>query len=329
MTTSSSLPGMRLVLREDSEALLTAIERDCAERGLDQRAGVFGPESASWKVHRESALFLGAGRAMLLQLAHPWVATAIEQHSQVMDKPIARFHNTFRVVYAMMFGALPQALGAARHLYGLHTRIEGEMREDVAAYRRGEHYEANEIAALRWVFATLIESAVLAYEAVLPSLSVEERDAYYAETKTLAALFGIAPAELPADWNAFAAYCREMEESDALGVSAKAGEMGRNLLAGAGSWIKLPRWYRAMTAEWLPERFRLGFGLAFGEEEQHAVERARRVLPGIYTRVPTAVRFVGPWHEAQARLVGRDAGMIARVSNRFWIGETRLPFMNV
>jgi uncharacterized protein (DUF2236 family) len=41
--------------------------------------GVFGPRSVSWQIDRESAIFLGAGRALLLQLAHPWVATATDK----------------------------------------------------------------------------------------------------------------------------------------------------------------------------------------------------------------------------------------------------------
>jgi hypothetical protein len=38
------------------------------------------------------------------------------------------------------------------------------------------------------------------------------------------------------------------------------------------------------------------------------------------------LRFSGPWREAQARLAGRRAGTLTRWSNRFWIGEARLPF---
>src|SRR5579862_8401354 len=117
-----------LVSRADLESLLATLERQT----VDPRAGLFGPNSVTWKISRESALFLGSGRAALLQLAHPWVAAAIAQHSTVLNRPIARFHNTFRVVFTMVFGSLDQALGAARHLYSLHTYIRGELPEGVA-----------------------------------------------------------------------------------------------------------------------------------------------------------------------------------------------------
>ncbi len=61
------------------------------ERGLTGVREFSDPDSMPW-VHCEAGLFLGAGRAALLQLAHPWVAQAIQDHSQVMYMPIVRFH---------------------------------------------------------------------------------------------------------------------------------------------------------------------------------------------------------------------------------------------
>jgi uncharacterized protein (DUF2236 family) len=315
-------PSAQPVSRSQIESLIDSIARSVP----DPRAGIFGPHSVSWKINRESALFLGAGRAALLQLAHPWVATALQQHSTLMQRPIARFHSTFRIVFTMIFGSLAQATRAARHLYELHTHIQGNMAEDVARWPQGSHYQANEIAALRWVYATLIESAVLAYESVLPPLSADELAAYYAESRTLASLFGLPSASLPPDWQSFLIYCREMEQSDALGVSDAARTMAHNLLRGAGSWIKPPHWYRALTAGWLPERFRAEFQLPFGAEEQQAATKARNRLPRWYRHLPASARFMGPWHEAQARLANRKPGLIARTSNRFWIGQAAMPF---
>ncbi|MFP5236455.1 MAG: oxygenase MpaB family protein [Acidobacteriota bacterium] len=310
------------VSRDESEALIAAIEGRTAEAN----DGIFGPGSLTWRINRESALFLGAGRAALLQLAHPWVAVALEQHSHVMSRPIERFHNTFRIVFTMIFGTLEQAKRAARHLYELHTHIEGEMPEAVAQWERGSHYQANEIAALRWVYATLVESAVMAYEFVFPPLSVGDLEAYYAESRVMAALFGLPGDALPANWNSFLGYCRSMEASSELGVSDKARAMGHGLLRGAGSWIKPPRWYRALTAEWLPARFRAEFGLANAPADEAALARARRWFPRVYGTLPRALRFVGPYQEARARLAGRRPGLVARAGNRFWIGEWVMPF---
>jgi len=321
----SSAGAEHFVARAELEQSLAGIAARCSH----PLAGIFGPDSISWKINRESALFLGAGRAAILQLAHPWVATALEHHSNLLADPIARFHNTFRIVLTMNFGTLEQALAAARHLYARHAGIRGQMSEEIAAYRRGSRYEANEISALRWVFATLVESAVLAFEAVMPPLSEAERAAYYDETKTLAGLFGLPAAALPEEWSDFEAYIAEMTRSSALGVTQVARSMAHSILAGSGSWIDPPEWYCALTATWLPERFRAEFGLRFGETEQRRAERALRVLPRVYRWLPAMLRFIGPWHEAVARLAGGRVGWIAELSNRFWIGEPHMPFADV
>ena len=312
------------VSSSDSELLLKAVTRSVT----DPNAGIFGPDSLAWRINGESALFLGAGRAALLQLAHPWVAAALAQHSNLLHRPIARFHNTFRIVFTMVFGSLGQAMAASRYLYALHTRIRGELPEDTAGWARGVHYEANEIGALRWVFATLVESAVIAYECALRPLSAAEREQYYAENKTLAGLFGLPPQALPEDWEAFAEYNRQMHASNELGVSTQAREYAASLLAGSGSWIRPPFWFRALTGSWLPARFRSEFSLGFGPAEQCAAESATRWLPRVYRRLPARMRYVGPWQEAQARLAQRPAGLLTQMSNRFWIGEPWLPFAN-
>jgi uncharacterized protein (DUF2236 family) len=310
------------VTRDDLETHIAAIER----RLVPPIEGVFGTHSITWRVNRESALFLGAGRAALLQLAHPWVAAAIDQHSSVLDKPIARFHNTFRIVFTMIFGTREQAIRASRSLYQLHTRIVGEVPVAVAGYAKGSRYEALHVPALRWVHATLIESAVIAYETVLPALNEAEREAYYGETKVLASLFGIPPEALPAGWSSFKTYIAEMCQSQALGVSERSRIMGQRIMSGAESWLHIPQWYRALTAEWMPPRFREGFDLDFGPSEQGIAQRARRWLPRVYVKLPFAVRCVGPYQEAHARLADRAPGLLTRQSNQFWIGDTRMPF---
>src|SRR5208282_1576948 len=124
--------------------------------------------SVSWKINREAGLFLAAGRATLLQLAHPWVAAAIAEHSRTLHDPIGRFHQTFRIMFTVSFGSVEQAKAAARHLHLRHQGIHGTMPETVGAFAAGSPYEANELHALCWVYATLIDSSVMAYNLILP-----------------------------------------------------------------------------------------------------------------------------------------------------------------
>ena len=288
--------------------------------------GIFGPNSVFWRVNREAALFLGAGRAALLQLAHPWVAVALEQHSSLLARPITRFHNTFRVVFTMIYGSAPQAFRAARSLYQLHTTIAGELPDHVAGYAKGLPYRALHVPALLWVYATLIDSAVMAYQCVHPPLQEAELNAYYAESKILAGLFGLPPESLPSNWQSFQAYLEEMYASQALGVDDRSRLMAHRLITGAGSWIPIPRWYQALTTSWLPPRFREEFRLTFSSRQELRAQRAQRILPRIYGTLPKIMRYVGPCLEAEARLANRSSGMLIRRSNRFWIGQPRMPF---
>src|SRR4029077_8778213 len=90
-------------------------------------AGIFGPHSLMWRIDREAILFLGARRAPLLQLAHPWVSAAIGEHSQTFADPIGRFHRTFNVMFTMVFGTLDRAWAPARRLHRRHAAITGVM----------------------------------------------------------------------------------------------------------------------------------------------------------------------------------------------------------
>ncbi len=310
------------VLPAHIEKLRAELDALPGEPGL----GFFGPDSLTWRINRESAIFLGAGRAALLQLAHPWVAASLVHHSNLMNDAIGRFHSTFRVIYTMLFGTRAQAIAASEQVYRLHTGIRGELPSTVGTRPRGEHYEANEVNALCWVFATLVESAILAYEFVLPPLTPTHREQYYAESKRTAALFGIPSDALPADWWAFTRYAADMMESPLLAVDDNARRLGRSVMSGVGTWIRPPRWYGALTACWMPLRLREGFELSFGAEEEKSVQRTARRLPWVYPRIPRLLRFVGPYHEAEARLRGRTPGPLTRRSNLFWMGQPRLLY---
>ena len=291
----------------------------------EPRAGIFGPGSMNWRINRESALFLAAGRAALLQLAHPWVAAAIAQHSRTLRDPVRRFHNTFRLMFLMSFGSVDEAFSAARRLHRLHESIRGTLPDTVGRFGAGSLYCANEADALSWVYATLIDSSLVAYDLALPPLSVADREQYYAESRRSAALFGIAPADMPRDLTAFASYMQESLQSDMLGVSSGTRRLAHELASGAGSPLPPSFWYRALTIHLLPPRLRQEFDFAYGDRQRIAAERALVWVPRIYPRLPDFLRFVGPYREAHERMSGRSQpSLVVRLSNRIWVGQPSL-----
>jgi len=290
--------------------------------GAKDRAGVFGSGSMMWRIDKEAAIFLGAGRALLLQLAHPWVAAAIAQHSRVLADPIGRFHRTFSYMFTMVFGTTAQAVAAAGRLHDHHARISGRLMNGAGPFAAGSPYRANDVAALRWVHATLMDTALVAHELVHPPLSVEERERYWGEARLLAAFFGIPQDALPQSWTEFAAGNENMWRSDVLTVSSDARRIAGAVLSGAGTRLPTPSWYRALTARLLPARLREDFELPYGECERRETDRALAVLRRCYPWLPDRLRHVGPYQEACARLAGRQRpGATTRLLNLFWIGR--------
>jgi uncharacterized protein (DUF2236 family) len=308
-----------------ADSLERELQRVCASTARATE-GVFGPRSLTWQIDRESAIFFGAGRALLLQLAHPWVAAAIEQHSDTFADPVGRFHRTFSTVFAMVFGTLDQAVSAARRLHRRHAGITGQLPWAAGPFSVGSTYHANAIPALRWVYATLIETALVAYELVLPPLTPQQREQYYRESQLFAGLFGIPKDCLPQNWTAFSAYFSAMAQSDTLSVSEATRGMARRLISGTGLWLSVPGSYQDLTIALLPPPIRKQFGFCVGDVQKKQIDRALALSRQLYPLLPARLRYVGPYQEAEQRLAGRSTpDFVTRMCNRFWIGRAELP----
>jgi uncharacterized protein (DUF2236 family) len=305
-----------------------ALERELAHLAAgvtDARAGLFGPPSMLWRVDREALTFLGAGRALLLQLAHPWVAAAIADHSQALDDPVGRFHRTFATVFALVFGPADLAFAMARRLHRRHAAITGTLPAGAGRFAAGAAYRANERTALQWVHATLVDTALQVYETVLMPLSAGEREAYHGDARRFAMLFGIPEGDMPRDWSGFVAYRETMVASDVLTVTPAARAIADRLFRARIAGMHMPGWYRDVTAALLPARFRPAFGFDFGPAEQESARRAMDWIRRVHPHLPDALRYVGPYLEACSRLAGRRApGLATQLGNAFWIGRRRM-----
>jgi uncharacterized protein (DUF2236 family) len=288
-------------------------------------AGLFGPDSMTWRIDREAILFLAAGHALLMQLAHPWVAQGVADHSFSLDDPIGRFHRTFSAMFNFVFGTVDQALDAARRLHRRHEAIRGVLQHPAGPFAAGSPYAANHLPALRWVLLTLTDGSIAAYEAVLPPLTASERDRYVAERRILGAMFGIPPDSLPQDWSAFETERDRRLASAELTVTAPAICISERLVVNPPLRL-IPDWFSTITARLLPGRLRMEYGLVYGREEQRSAERALRWIKRAYPKLPPYLRYVGPYHEARGRLRGRSRPTpVTRALNRIWIGSAALP----
>lgn len=309
-----------LVTREQLEA---SLERIVPLAPADERAGIYGPESVSWRVNRESMVFLGAGRAALLQLADPYVAYGVEHHSATRTDPFGRFRRTFYNVFAMVFGDRETAFRAARMVHAIHSRIEGDLPEE--ARGAGTRYRANEPEALFWVHATLLDTAVMVFEKVVRRLKPREKARYYEESRRFAYLFGIPDDVIPPDWDAFQDYMARMFESPRITVTTPAREMARFLLAPMHPALgPLMDSYKIVTARLLPERIAEGFGLSRGGAPGRAIHEAALRSASLLRRgLPARLRYGPAYIEAKRRLAGRtDRDRVGEFLTQLLVGKT-------
>lgn len=311
-----------------SESLLNERVENILKEAGSPEAGLFGPESITWRINRHSALFAGSWRAALLQLAHPWVAQSLEDHSNMHKDPVSRFHRTFRVVFAMVFGSTDQVRQVSRALFHLHESIKGTMKTGSAPYASGQPYQANQKDAVIWVLATLWDTALLVYDRLVQPLSGEEREAYYQEGKKFAALFGISEDDLPPDWVAFQAYFDEAIASGTIQVTATARRLGHFLFEAPQVPLHFLWEQRArhLTYEWMPETLRKDFGFpppSCATWKTYTTEVRR--IRGLYRALPPRLRYVPPYFEAQRRIRGKErVDLLTRWGNQLWIGQPTL-----
>ncbi len=312
---------MRVVTREEHEASLASLARDIE----NPREGILGPRSVAWQLGGDLAIFLGGGRAALLQLAHPMVAFAVDQHSHTREDVVGRFQRTFRNVFAMVFGDLDDALAAARRVHNVHTRIRGEIPHTIGRYRAGTHYHANDAHALRWVHATLVDTTIAVRERLDGALPTGLKDTYIVEMNRFAALFGIPRDLLAQSWTAHAAYMREMLESDEIAVAPCAREMAK-FLVGRGALHPQPplgKIAESVSASLLPRELVAAFALRGSRVSRASAELALRAIAPAYRRLPQALIAIPARSEAVRRIRGQLPSRWAAWTERQLSGLTR------
>ena len=222
----------------------------------------------TWKVNREAVLLLGAGRALLLQVAHPSVAAAVAAHSRYDVDPWGRLLRTLRVATLITFGDGATSAAATRSLWRRHTSIGG-TRPD------GTDYHATQPDLLLWVWATLVQSSLLVYTRFVGDLMPADIERFYAEQQRFAIACGVPDGHFPAGYEAFAAYFDETVASG-LEVGPEARRIADAvLLPPVPAPLTLPsrpsfELLRLTTVGLLPPSLRAAYSLPWGPLRERA-----------------------------------------------------------
>jgi uncharacterized protein (DUF2236 family) len=149
--------------------------------------GLFGPESMTWAVAGDTAVFVGGIRALLVQAAHPEVAAGVAQHSRYREDPLGRLARTAAYVTATSFGAMPEVGRAVAVIRGRHRPVAGHS-------DRGLPYDASDPALSAWVHNSLADSFLTAYRVYgARPCPPADADRYVREQARVGELLGASP----------------------------------------------------------------------------------------------------------------------------------------
>ncbi len=147
--------------------------------------GLFGPDSATWRVHSDFPGMLAGGLAALtLQSLHPLALAGVWDHSNFRGDLVGRLRRTTAFVAGTTYAPLDQCLGLIAHVRHIHDHIRGEGED-------GRPYSANDPDLLTWVHVTEAYCFLRGYQRFGHiTMPAGAADRYYDEVRRIAEALG-------------------------------------------------------------------------------------------------------------------------------------------
>lgn len=271
----------------------------------DEAAGLFGPDSISWRIDRELAVLAGGSCALLMQVAHPVVAAGVAEHSTYATDPLGRLLRTLESSFEVVFGSRSTAEAAIRRVNAVHRSVCGRMPGGTTAY------SARDPEALLWVHATLVDTALRVYGRFVSSLSAADEEEYHRESARIAVMLGVPKALLPSTIGALRGWMADRVADETVRVTPLARRIARSVLYPIPAVPRLA-WDAAhlISLSTLPSALRGQYGIPWSAARERGVERIASVTRRTLPLVPPLLR-----HAPQARAADRrvhQAGGSAR-----------------
>lgn len=256
--------------------------------------GVFGSESAMWRINKERFVLIGGPAAAILQAAHPTVAFGVAAHSRFRDDILDRLGRTLAAVYTVAFGTREEVRCMAGRVRAVHEQVAGS---------EPGPYSALEPDALLWVLATLVVTSTEMHRRYAAPLTVDELDRFLTDMRRFGEWFGLDPAHGPQTWDEFRRYYEGMLDGPLLGSHPLCAEV-----ANAVVWPRRPLAARMLAplvaplaCTYVPEPLRSRLRLPTRSWHAAVVrgfERAGRVAVRV---APEALRCAPAYLAARAR----------------------------
>jgi uncharacterized protein (DUF2236 family) len=194
---------------------------DTVERNR-QDTGLFGPDSACWKVHGDfTSMMVGGITALLLQMLHPGALAGVWDHSDFRRDMSGRLKRTAQFIAGTTYGDRAEAQRYIDRVRAIHARVAGTLPE-------GTPYAADDPALLTWVHVAEVSSFLAAYVRYAdPLFPPQEQDRYYRETAEIARRLGAV--SVPQSRAEVAAYFRAVRGQ--LRVDRRTREVAQALLS--------------------------------------------------------------------------------------------------
>jgi len=265
--------------------------------------GLFGPESVSWQVNRETTVLFGGARALLMQAAHPLVLAGARQTGFFERNAWKRLERTLQLTFTITFGTRQEAVEAARRINIVHQEVHGI---DIVT---GLRYDAMDPDLLLWVHACLVDSQLLFERLTVGRLDDEGRERYHHEQMVGAELLGLDSSRIPPTVVGLRSYIDDVVASGTLRVTddtRKVAGLIRNPPPDV-PWRPVLRqiaWWAFAT---LPERLRTEYGVSWNAAKQLRLRTSLRSLKLIRPLLPARFREILPARRAAERAAEQAA----------------------
>jgi uncharacterized protein (DUF2236 family) len=156
-------------------------------------AGLFGPDSVTWRIMGEPVIWVAGLRSLYLQALNPRAMRATWQNTGFADRGEAwgRFVRTAEFVRVRTYGTAAEAARAGRRVRKIHASLTGTDAD-------GSIIRLDEPELLLWVHCGEVSSYAEVVRRCGMRLSAADLDRFVDEQRRSAALVGLDPAAVPA-----------------------------------------------------------------------------------------------------------------------------------